>query len=86
MHAYEQEHKMPYITSFERLAREEGLEQGRYEELLNGLELALDVKFADAGRQFFIELREITDIAKLRAVQKAIRTAKTIDDLRAVLQ
>ena len=34
--AYEEELRMPYVTSIERLAKEEGREEGREEGLLNG--------------------------------------------------
>ena len=67
---------MPYIPSFERLAVKQ--------ELLTGLELALELKFGTEGLQFLPELRTVQNIDVLRAIQQAIRTATTVDDLRRI--
>jgi len=52
--------------------------------LLNGIELALDVKFGAGGLALMPELAAVTDLAMLQAVSDAIRTAPTVDDVRAV--
>jgi hypothetical protein len=75
-HQYEEEKLMPYITSVERLAIKK--------ELLTGLELALELKFGTEGLQFLPELRTVHDIDVLRAIQQAIRTATSLDDLRRI--
>lgn len=77
---YEKEKHMPFITTPERIGMERGLAQGR----LEGIELALEVKFGVAGLRLMPEIRAITDEEKLKAVIQAMRTAATPEDLRRV--
>ena len=67
---------MTYISSSERI----GLRKG----LLTGLEVALEVKFGDEGRHVADELREVRDVAVLEAVAERLRTAASVDEVRAV--
>jgi hypothetical protein len=92
--AYEEEKQMRYVTSVERIGREEGRqeglqeglqkgrEEGLSEGLLDGIELALKLKFGPASRQIVPEIRRLTDLAIIRAVYARIETATTIDDVR----
>ena len=92
LEALEEETKMPYDTSAERIGREEGLkeglqvgrEEGMREGLLAGIELALRIKFGSAGQEIVPEIREITDLTIIRAIYDRIETAPTIDDVRRV--
>jgi len=91
---YEEEKQMRYVTSVERIGREEGREQGREEGrqeglsegLLAGIELALKLKFGPAGQEIIPEIRRLTGLALIRAVYARIETATTIDDVRQVYQ
>jgi hypothetical protein len=65
---------MPYVTSAERLGRLEGLREG--------IELALRLKFGAASQEIMPEIRQITDLAVIRAIYAQIEAAQTIDDLR----
>jgi hypothetical protein len=76
IHRYEEEKRMPYMTSFERIARTE--------ELLAGIELGLELKFGAEGLQLMPEINELTDVEVLRAVRQAIKTTARPDDLRKV--
>ncbi|HKC73182.1 MAG TPA: hypothetical protein VKF37_03145 [Chloroflexota bacterium] len=67
---------MPYVTSWERIARAEGL--------LDGLAVALELKFGAAGVALLPELQQITDPEVLRQVAERIKTAASVDDLRQV--
>jgi hypothetical protein len=67
---------MPYITSVERLAQKESL--------LEGIEACLDIKFGTPGLQLLPEIRQIQDVEVLRAVLRAVRTEKTLDEVRRV--
>jgi hypothetical protein len=78
----EEERQMAYITSAERIGRRIGREEGLREGLLAGIELALTVKFGDAGQQVVAEIQQITDLAVLQAVPDHIKTATTLDELR----
>ena len=86
---YEEEREVPYVTSFERIAREQGRQEGRQERqeesFLEGFSAALELKFGAAGLEFVEELREIHDPAALSRVRKAILSTNSIDELRALL-
>ena len=73
---YEEEKRMPYMTSFERRARTE--------ELLTGIEVGLKLRFGEEGLRLMPELRELYDHEVLRSVLHAIETAATPDELRRV--
>lgn len=96
VHQYEQEKRMPYLSSLERMALEEGLEKGREqgreqgrEEGLqagrDGVALALKTKFGQAGRKLLARIRQINDPGELRRLTKVIDMAKTVDDVRRQL-
>jgi hypothetical protein len=86
---WEKEKQMPYVTSFERLAREEGEAKGRAEGLREGLleaiELGLKLRFGAAGLQCFPAIQQLGDIDVLRHIKQAIETAATVDDIRQFL-
>jgi hypothetical protein len=67
---------MPYITSIERIARTE--------EILEGIELGLELKFGEGGLRLMSEIRQVKDLELLKAIRQAIRTAATPDELRRV--
>lgn len=89
---FEQEQKMPYITSIERIGREEGLQEGLQEGrqeglrqgLLDGIELALKIKFGAASEEIVPEIRDLTKLEVIRAVYAQIEMAQTLDDVRQV--
>jgi hypothetical protein len=65
---------MPYMMSFERIARKQ--------ELLAGIEQLLELKFGPDGLQLLPEIRQVSDIDVLRAVLQSVKTAAAPDDLR----
>lgn len=85
VHDYEQEKRMPYITSVERIGMEKGLNQGRQEVYLEAIEFALDLKFGDQGLSLLPEIKAITDVERLRTVLHALKKVKTLDEARALL-
>jgi hypothetical protein len=76
VYQFEEEKKMPFVTSVERA----GIVKG----LLEGIEVSLKVKFGPEGVALFPEIRQLEELDVLRAVLRAIETAKTADELRAV--
>ncbi len=89
---------MPYITSVERLAREEGIEQGiergivqgieqgKRAGLLLGLESLLRLKFGQAGHVAFEEVQQIEDVAVLETLVRHVPTATGLDEVRALYE
>lgn len=73
---------MPYVTSVERIAKQEGLQEG----LLSGIELALELKFGSEGFQVFPEIAQIEDVDTLKAIQAGLRQVSTLAELRSIYQ
>ena len=63
----------------------EGEQRGRREEKLLNIEMSLEVKFGTEGLQLISEISQITDLERLKAIQRAILTANTLDELRQVI-
>jgi hypothetical protein len=74
--AYQREKAMRFISIAERMTMVEGL--------LQGIEVALDLKFGAAGLELMPELRQIRDPELLRKVLARIKAADHPDDLRRV--
>jgi hypothetical protein len=72
---YQQENQMPFMTTPERLIREESL--------LKGIAMCLKLKFGAPGLELLPELR-LQNLEKLEAVLEAIETAASPADLRRV--
>ncbi|MFA5504142.1 MAG: hypothetical protein WC314_12040 [Vulcanimicrobiota bacterium] len=69
---FEKERKMRYITSIERLGREEGLEKGRKEERL---QVAQRMLARGCDRALILEVTELSD-RDLAALEKEVETKK----------
>lgn len=83
---YEEERKMKYVTSIERIGIKQGLQQGSQQSLLKGIALGLELKFGDEGLRELPEIRKITDIDVLNAILERIKTLSTINELRKIYQ
>ncbi len=77
---FEEEQKMPYVTSIEKMARKEGLRDG----WLQSIELDLEIKFEEKDKQLLEEIRAISRIGQLRKLARAVKKAKTLDEIRKV--
>jgi hypothetical protein len=83
MEQYEKE--MPYVTSVERMALQRGREEGLREGLLKGLALGLELKFGAGGKRLMTRIRRIDNVDKLEALQQALKTAASLNELRQAL-
>jgi hypothetical protein len=61
-------------------------EEGRREGLIEGIELALNIKFGDESRNLAERIAQIQDIQKLKAVKDAIRAASDAEDFKRRLE
>ncbi len=90
----EEDLRMPYITSVERIGIEKGIEQGRQQGLqqgirqglLEGISLGLELKFGSEGLGVLPEISRLQDVEQLRAIQAGLKTANTLEELRQIYQ
>jgi hypothetical protein len=83
----EEELKMPYVTSNERLAKEEGLSQGLSKGMHQGLCDAildvLEVRFNEVPYSLKEKINYCDDLKKLKQLLRQAASIKTIDELDA---
>jgi hypothetical protein len=91
--AFEEESKMRYQTSIERLGFQKGLEKGRQEGIEEGVEKGLLEaisfsleKFGAAGRKLLPKARSLDDVAKLREFLRFLTTATSIEEVRGYFE
>lgn len=86
LHAWEEEKRMPYITSVEQMALERGMEKGRKEGLavglFEGIEAALMLKFGKSATRLMPRVRLIEGTDNLRALLHAIPSAENLQVIR----
>ncbi|MBD2694695.1 hypothetical protein [Anabaena catenula] len=63
-----------------------GREEGRLQERLSSIELALDVKFGMEGLKLMDSISPISDLELLRTIHKYVLTVNNLDQLREVIQ
>ncbi len=86
MLTFEEERKMPYVTSIERLAIKKGREEGRQEGiiagLLEGIGRTLEARFGATGKKLMPKVQALQDVKKLRALNRAIHSGKTLEEIK----
>ena len=86
LYAWEEEKRMPYITSFERSGIEKGLRQGLQQGLQEAIAVALAAKFGKVDKRLLAKVRGITDVEKLQALLETIPGAEKLQEIRDRLQ
>jgi hypothetical protein len=66
----QEDRRMPYITSIERIGIKKGIRQG----LLEAIELGLRLKFGDEGLEILPEISDIEDVEQLKAIISGLLT------------
>ncbi|QSJ15708.1 hypothetical protein JYQ62_28495 [Nostoc sp. UHCC 0702] len=79
---YEEEKKMPYITSVER----RGIEKGKREVIIESLEVCLEIKFGSEGLNILPEIAQIQNVEILRSILTRIKTVNNLEELRQIYQ
>jgi hypothetical protein len=70
----QEEGRMPFITTPERVGHRKGLREG--------IESLLRVRFGHEGLRLMPQIQEIHEAEKLRAILKALETASSTDEVR----
>lgn len=85
---YEENKKMPYVTSVEQRGiqkgKEEGIQEGIREGILKGIEALLEVKFGTEGLGILPEISQIKDLEVLEAILAGIKTKNTLEEIQEI--
>jgi hypothetical protein len=73
---FEEERQMPYVTSIERLAREEGLTEG----FQNAIVKLLEARFKKLTAKQTREVRSVHEVDRLETLLRAASDAVTLDE------
>ena len=60
-------------------------EHGRAEGLIDGLALALELKFGVAAAPIIAEVRQIADLGQIEAIMAKIKTAESLSELNPIM-
>ena len=86
---YEEEKKMPYITTAERIGfkkgMQQGIQQGMRQGLLKAIEIGLKLKFGIEGLKLYSEIKKIEDLDLLETISEAIEAAKDVSDIKKLI-
>ena len=81
---YQEEKRMPYISSVERIGIQKGRVEGMREGLLKAIELGLRLKFGSEGLSLLPEISLIANLEELNAIIAGIETVNTVDELQEI--
>ncbi len=81
----EEEKKMQYVTSIERLGREEGLKDGRLSEAREMVLEAIDARFQVIPEDLAAKVKKIDARKTLKSLLRKAVTCQSIDALREAM-
>ena len=62
------------------------LKQGENQGIVSAIEVSLEIKFGNEGLQLMPEISQITDLEKLKNIQRGIITMNNLDELREFMR
>ncbi len=65
---------------------QEGVEIGEQRGIISGIEIGLELKFGESGKEIFSEINTIENIRVLEIIIASLKTVETIDQLRQIYQ
>ena len=91
---FEEENQMPYITSVERLARQEGISQGISQGIAEGIIQkgredvieVLEVRFQEVPTEIIQKINEIQDPALLKTLLREAIALESVEQFLGYLQ
>jgi hypothetical protein len=86
VHQFEEEQHMPYVTSIERLAKKEGLEEGARTELVEIIRTFLETKFGSAPLPVMAKVQSIKELPRLRTLHGALIEAESLQVFSELLE
>lgn len=85
IHEFEEEKRMPYVTSIERAGIEKGREEGLKLGILESICDNLEQKFGAAGKKLLPKIKALEDLKRLRKLRRAITAAESVEELKELL-
>jgi flagellar biosynthesis/type III secretory pathway protein FliH len=94
---FQEEKKMPFVTTPEKIGRAEGLkigreegrlegrQEGRQEGLRNAVQIALESRFGGASKPIEEGLARVNDEGALRSFLQEITRGCTLDEIKALI-
>jgi hypothetical protein len=79
--SFEEEYKMPYVTSVEKIGIEKGIQQGMKQGLLTAIKMGLELKFGSTGLGLYPKIKKIEDVDILETISDVIRSAQNLSEL-----
>jgi len=86
LHTLQEEKKMPYVTSIERLAREEGIEQGIEQGIRKAVLDTLEYRFGPDALLLSETLQRIVGAERLRTIGRSAHSAVSLNEFRSDLE
>ena len=76
LYLLDEESNMKYVTSFERMAKQEGRQEGIWESIIE----LLTIRFGPDLDETAVQLKQINDVDTLRALRKQAITANSLQE------
>ncbi len=79
--SYEEEYKMQYVTSVEKIGIKKGIQIGLKQGLLAAIKMGLELKFGSNGLKLYPKIKKIEDVDVLETISDVIRSAQNLSEI-----